>query len=42
MNNFNLKILVSEITLLGELALAKDWNNPEEVKAWEHLQQIDE
>ena len=28
-----------EITLLSEAALAEDWLNPEEDKAWSHLQQ---
>ncbi len=27
-------------TLLSEPALAKDWNRPEEDKAWEHLAQL--
>ena len=30
--------LVSETALLSEAALAKDWNRPEEDKAWAHLQ----
>lgn len=29
---------VNETTLLSELALAKDWNRPEEDVAWSHLQ----
>jgi hypothetical protein len=29
----------SETTLLSESALARDWNRPEEEKAWAHLQQ---
>jgi hypothetical protein len=29
---------VSEIALLSEAALAKDWNRPEEDAAWSHLQ----
>ena len=29
---------VSETALLSEAALAKDWNRPEEDKAWAHLQ----
>jgi len=28
---------IEEITLLSEKALAKDWNKPEEDKAWKHL-----
>jgi hypothetical protein len=32
-------ISVSETALLSETALAKDWNKPEEDKAWSHLQQ---
>lgn len=32
-------INVSETALLSEAALAKDWNKPEEDKAWSHLQQ---
>lgn len=31
---------VSETTLLSEAALAEDWNQPEEDKAWAHLQQV--
>lgn len=30
----------SEIALLSEAALAKDWNRPEEDLAWSHLQQV--
>jgi len=29
---------VSETSLLSELALAEDWNKPEEDEAWSHLQ----
>lgn len=29
-----------ENTLLSEEALGKDWNKPEEDKAWLHLQQV--
>ncbi len=29
----------SENALLGEAALARDWNRPEEEEAWSHLQQ---
>jgi len=29
---------VGEAALLGEPALAKDWNRPEEDEAWSHLQ----
>jgi hypothetical protein len=29
---------VNETTLLSELALARDWNRPEEDVAWSHLQ----
>jgi len=29
---------VSEIALLSEQALAKDWDRPEEDEAWPHLQ----
>jgi hypothetical protein len=29
---------VDESTLLSELALAQDWNRPEEDAAWSHLQ----
>jgi hypothetical protein len=29
---------VCEVALLGEPALAKDWNRPEEDEAWSHLQ----
>ncbi len=31
---------VSETALLSELALAEDWNRPEEEKAWSHLQPV--
>ena len=31
-------ISVSETALLSEIALAEDWNRPEEDKAWAHLQ----
>jgi hypothetical protein len=30
---------VSETALLSEMALAEDWNRPEEDEAWSHLQQ---
>jgi hypothetical protein len=30
--------LVSQTALLSEAALAKDWDRPEEDKAWAHLQ----
>jgi hypothetical protein len=29
-----------ESALLGELALAEDWNRPEEDEAWSHLQRV--
>ena len=29
---------VSETALLSEVALAQDWNRPEEDEAWAHLQ----
>jgi hypothetical protein len=29
---------VSDVTLMSEDALAKDWNRPEEDAAWAHLQ----
>jgi hypothetical protein len=29
----------SETAILSELALAEDWNKPEEDAAWSHLQQ---
>ncbi|HMQ79097.1 MAG TPA: hypothetical protein PKE39_06835 [Ignavibacteria bacterium] len=29
---------VNEITLVSQDALSKDWNNPDEDKAWAHLQ----
>lgn len=29
---------ISETTLLSEMALATDWNRPEEDEAWVHLQ----
>jgi len=29
---------ISETALLSENALSKDWNRPEEDKAWSHLQ----
>ena len=29
---------ISESALLSELALAEDWNTPEEEEAWSHLQ----
>ena len=29
-----------ESTLLSELALAEDWNRPEEDEAWSHLQPV--
>jgi hypothetical protein len=31
---------VPEVTLLSELALARDWDLPEEEKAWAHLQDL--
>ena len=31
---------VSETALLGEQALAEDWDRPEEDKAWSHLQHL--
>ncbi|MBC7227123.1 MAG: hypothetical protein H5T61_07805 [Thermoflexales bacterium] len=31
---------VSETALLSELALAEDWNRPEEDEAWSHLQRV--
>ena len=31
---------VSETALLSEQALAKDWDRPEEDKAWSHLQHL--
>jgi hypothetical protein len=31
-------VLADEIPLLSELALAEDWNRPEEEMAWSHLQ----
>lgn len=30
----------SETALLSELALAEDWNRPEEEAAWQHLQPV--
>jgi len=30
---------VAETALLSEVALAEDWNRPEEDEAWSHLQQ---
>jgi hypothetical protein len=32
--------IVSETALLSELALAEDWNRPEEDAAWSHLQPV--
>ena len=29
---------IAETALLSECALAEDWNKPEEVAAWSHLQ----
>ena len=34
------KVEVSEAALLSEVSLAKDWNTPEEDKAWQHLDSI--
>jgi hypothetical protein len=33
------QISTIETSVLSERALAEDWNNPEEDKAWSHLQQ---
>lgn len=30
----------AETALLGEAALAEDWDRPEEDEAWSHLQQV--
>ena len=30
--------IIPETTLLSEASLSKDWNRPEEDKAWSHLQ----
>ncbi len=30
--------VINEITLVSQEALSKDWDNPEEDKAWAHLQ----
>lgn len=29
--------VINDITLVSQEALSKDWNNPEEDKAWAHL-----
>jgi len=34
------KIEISETALLSEASLAKDWNTPEEDKAWQHLDSL--
>ena len=34
------KIEISETALLSETSLAKDWNAPEEDKAWQHLDSL--
>ena len=34
------KVEISETALLSEMSLAKDWNTPEEDKAWQHLGSI--
>ena len=31
---------VAETALLSEVALAEDWNRPEEDEAWSYLQQV--
>ena len=31
---------ISEIAILSEAALAKDWNRLEEEEAWQHLQPL--
>ena len=31
---------IPETALLGEQALAKDWDQPEEDEAWSHLQRV--
>lgn len=31
---------LSETALLSEVALAEDWNRPEEDEAWKHLQRV--
>ena len=31
-------LAISETALLSEQALAEDWNRPEEIEAWSHLQ----
>jgi hypothetical protein len=30
----------NDTALLSEMALAQDWNQPEEDRAWSHLQQV--
>jgi len=34
------KVEISETALLSEMSLAKDWNTPEEDKAWQPLDSL--
>jgi len=34
------KVEISETALMSETSLAKDWNKPEEEKAWQHLDSL--
>jgi hypothetical protein len=40
LKNSDLKNEKYENLLLSEVALAKDWDKPEEDEAWKHLQRV--